>query len=92
MPDRALAKEAGVHLNTILHERRRREIPPFGRMNPPVKWTQEMIRKLGSATDREVAEELGVSYSAVARKRRLLGIPPFHVHHSHGQPGYDWQP
>jgi len=90
MPDSQLAKIAKVHHNTIHHERRRRGIPSFRPMSEPVRWTEAMIRKLGTATDREVAAELGVPLGSVGRKRRILGIPPFTRQSGSGRPGYPW--
>lgn len=79
MPDRKVAELAGVHPNTVLHERHRLGIAPFQPISPPVRWTAAMIRKLGTASDREVAAELGLGVSMVQRKRSLLGIPAFHA-------------
>ena len=77
MPDRQLAKLAGVHPVTIFQERKQRNIPPFRPIEEPVRWTPAMIRELGSDTDSAVAAALRIPFSAVGRKRRLLGIPPF---------------
>ncbi len=90
MSDRALAEKAGVHPNTIHHERRRRGISAFQPISEPVVWTSAMIRLLGTATDRDVAAELGVGYSAVGRKRRLLGIPPSTPRQARTIRGHQW--
>lgn len=75
--DPALAARAGVSLTAVVAERRRRGIPPFRRMSPPVEWTDEMIELLGEASDGEVAAELGISRDSVAYKRQVLGIPAY---------------
>lgn len=91
MPDRKVAELAGVHPNTVLHERHRLGIPPYQPIRPPVEWTAAMIRKLGTASDREVAAELGLDVRTVQRKRWVLGIPAYHAHDSAPR-GRWWSP
>lgn len=92
LPDRLLAERAGVHLNTILHERRRRGIAAFVQQREDVRWTQAMIRKLGTDTDRAVAAELGITAACVARKRQILAIPPFSGRTGSNPRAYAWAP
>jgi DNA-binding CsgD family transcriptional regulator len=92
VPDRQLAERAGVHLNTILHERRRRGIPAFVQQREDVRWTRAMIRKLGTDTDRSVAAELGIPVGCVSRKRRILGIPPVSGRSGSHPRAYPWAP
>jgi hypothetical protein len=91
MPDKRLAALAGVHPHTIFRERHRRGIAAYQAISPPIMWTEDMIGKLGTATDREVAAELGIKPSSVADKRRNLGIPPFTPPRA-VQPGRHWEP
>jgi hypothetical protein len=41
-----------------------------------MRWTKEIIQKLGVVSDGEIAAELGCSPSLVGMKRRELQIPP----------------
>ena len=92
LPDRKLAERAGVHHNTILHERRRRGIPAFKRRSEDARWTKAMIHKLGTDTDRSIAAELGINPASVGRKRRILGIPPFTEQTASRSRAYPWAP
>lgn len=42
-----------------------------------VNWTDELIAKLGTATDLEIANIFGTSKSTITKKRLSLGIPPY---------------
>ncbi len=75
--DHAVARRAGVAIDTVLRERWRRGIPAAFPHRPAIEWTDEMISLLGAATDREVAAEFGISTGSVAYKRRKLNIPPY---------------
>ena len=92
LPDRKLAERAGVHPNTIHHERKRRGIPAFVQQREAVRWTRDMIRKLGTATDRSIAAELGIPIGCVSRKRRILGIPPYSGRSGRQPRAYPWSP
>ena len=91
-PDREVAARAGVALNTVVDERRRRGIEPFQSMRPRVVWTAEMIAALGTDTDPSVAASLGVPKHCVQLKRSLLGIPPYYPQGASGNKGHPWTP
>jgi hypothetical protein len=56
--------------------RQRRE--RMGIPNPdPVRWSDEEVALIGTATDQEVARRLGRSEQAVRLKRQKLGIPAY---------------
>ncbi len=42
-----------------------------------VNWTDELLAKLGTATDLEIANTFGTSKSTITKKRLALGIPPY---------------
>tara|TARA_R100001015_G_scaffold18875_3_gene13340 strand:+ start:884 stop:1777 length:894 start_codon:yes stop_codon:yes gene_type:complete len=42
-----------------------------------IKWTEEMLVKLGSKSDTVLAKELGISKATVSKKRNAIGIPVF---------------
>ncbi|MCP4654610.1 MAG: hypothetical protein GY856_04225 [bacterium] len=75
--DQELARRAGVTLDTVIDERRRRGIPRATTYRPPIEWTDEMISLLGTMTDREVAAEFGIGLTTVHYKRRELEIPAY---------------
>src|SRR5438105_12728789 len=75
--DKKLAKRAGISLETVARERRRRGIEPFRPSRGPVEWTPEMISLIGAESDGVVGRELGLSRTTIRRKRELLGLPPF---------------
>jgi hypothetical protein len=77
LPDQHVAALAGVSVDTVIQERRRRGIPPYRRQRPPLQWTKAMLQLLGTDTDRAVAAELGIRKQDVFRKRRVLGIPSY---------------
>lgn len=91
-PDREVAARAGVAVNTVVGERRRRGIEPFLSMRPRVVWTAEMIASLGTDTDPSVAASLGIPRHCVQRKRSLLGIPAYHPWRASGNMGHPWSP
>jgi biotin operon repressor len=91
-PEREVAARAGVALNTVVKERRRRRIEPFLRMRPRVVWTAEMVAALGTDTDPSVAAQLGIPKHCVQRKRSLLGIPPYRLRAGPGSQGHPWSP
>ncbi len=86
IPDQELARRAGVGVDTVATERQRRGIEACYAKRDPIRWTPEMIERLGTASDREVAEELRIPRSCVRRKRTLLGIPPFFPTQAHVRP------
>jgi DNA-binding CsgD family transcriptional regulator len=77
VPDQKLAREAGVHPETVVNERRRRGIPPSAPRRPRIEWTRPMLSLLGTGTDKDVAAELGLDVGSVSRKRKGLGIEPY---------------
>lgn len=91
LTDAAVAEKAGVHLGTVVAERRRRGIPPARPRRPRIEWTEDMIAALGTASDAAVAEALGLNRSTVRSKRQRLGIPPFHPPPHDLQQGYTWR-
>lgn len=72
MPDRDIAKAAGVNEYVIFLERTRRGIAAFD--EPRKAWTEEEIATLGTATDAEIAAKLKRSVASVRYKRYSLGI------------------
>jgi hypothetical protein len=91
MADQKVANLAGVDVQTVMRERRRRGIPSF---LPHWRhdWTAEEIALLGTASDSEVGAAVGVSRVVVRRKRHLLGIPSFHPRLHEPVGGLSWGP
>jgi len=73
-PDGELARELGVHRETVKDARVRRSIPIFKVTRVKLKWESVV---LGSKPDGEIAKELGTSLTVVSNKRNELGIPNF---------------
>lgn len=86
IPDKDLARRAGVAESTVATERQRRGIEACYAKRDPIRWTPEMIERLGTASDREVAEELRIPRGCVRLKRTVLGIPPFFPTPAHVRP------
>jgi len=91
MADLKVANLAGVDIQTVVRERRRRGIASF---LPHWRhdWTAEEIALLGTASDSEVGAAVGVSRVVVRRKRHLLGIPSFHPRPHEPVGGLSWGP
>ncbi|NJL29654.1 MAG: hypothetical protein HC897_18065 [Thermoanaerobaculia bacterium] len=77
LPDKVVAKRAGVNPATVRNERRRRGIETCHPKPKVTEWTDEMIALLGTDTDVIIAELLGITAERVGYKRRNLGIPPY---------------
>jgi hypothetical protein len=41
-----------------------------------LRWTDDIIKKMGVVSDSKIAAELGCSVGLVQQKRNQLGIPP----------------
>lgn len=91
IPDRQLAKMAGIHPQTVSHERLRRGVAAYAPQRSPIMWTDEMLGLLGTASDRAVAAMLGIGTGGVQRKRKLMNIAPF-MEPTHVPEGYSWPP
>jgi hypothetical protein len=89
LPDADLARRLACHPSSVAAMRRRRGIAP-ARPRRKVDWTDEMVARLGTASDREVAALCGVPASSVQRKRCLLGIPAYGERPHDGNGGYPW--
>jgi hypothetical protein len=70
--DAKLAQRAGIRLETVARERRRRGIEPFRPQRGPVEWTPEMISLIGTESDGVVSRELGLSRTTIRRGLPLV--------------------
>lgn len=77
IPDRQLARKAGISASSVGRERSQRGIPPWKEPSPAADWTPERVALLGKDTDARVAAALGISKEVVGVKRRILGIPAY---------------
>lgn len=81
LPDRILAKRAGVSIPTILYRRKDLGIPAYKPTKENRKewlidrYPKEQLDLLGKLPDAEVAENMGLHISTVAKIRKTLGIP-----------------
>lgn len=91
IPDQHLAQTAGIHPQTVTHERQRRGITAYAPRREAIEWTPKMVKLLGTASDRTVAALLGIKRSSVHRTRKLLNIVPFREP-PYERTGYAWPP
>ncbi|HWM94150.1 MAG TPA: hypothetical protein VN493_25560 [Thermoanaerobaculia bacterium] len=92
IPDRELARLAGISTEMVAKERKRHGIAAFRPPREPIKWTPKMIRRLGTASDAAVARKLGIHFSSVSYKRQLLGIPSFRPKRRPNPQAHEWTP
>ncbi|GHO61507.1 hypothetical protein KSC_003990 [Ktedonobacter sp. SOSP1-52] len=71
-PDTDLARELGVHRETVSAMRRRLGIPAFGTKTENIDW--ETVG-LGEKPDYVLTQELGVHFNRVGKERRKRNIP-----------------
>jgi hypothetical protein len=75
VPDKYLAKEAGVHEVKIRRERAKRAIPVCPRHTLRGNLPSSIVEKLGKVKDIALAKEAGVSIDIIKGLRYSLGIP-----------------
>lgn len=75
--DREVARRAGVCPQTVVRERKRRNIETPHPHREAIEWTAEMVAVLGTASDLEVAGLLGIPRHCVMDRRRRDGIRAF---------------
>lgn len=92
IPDRELARLAGISVEMVAKERKRHGIAAFRPPREPIEWTPKMIRRLGTASDAAVARKLGIHFSSVSYKRQRLGILPFRPKGRPSPHAHDWKP
>lgn len=79
LPNRQLRERYGISRGTAAKLRAEFGMPtPDGRN---LRWSREVIARLGKESDYSLAGALGVTQGAIWWKRRLLGISPYEVKH-----------
>lgn len=84
VPDRQIADELGISAASVTAYRFRHCIaahnPNSKRGRPKgggLRWTPDLVKRLGTVPDSELADELGLTRQAVAQTRKRLGITAF---------------
>ena len=67
--------ELGLSYQFVAEKRASLGIPVLRRSQ--LRWTEEVIKKMGNVSDPELAKELGCSTTLVTLKRHELKIPAF---------------
>ncbi len=88
--DKAIAHMAGIHEQSVTHERQRRKVEAYATRRKKIEWTKDMVVLLGTDSDRNIATQLEIHHGSVFRKRRILGIPAFQPPTSIDTKGFLW--